>query len=46
MVRMCVLEQCSNLHHVQTLYLAFCYNKGEVITEDIPITQDKGHVGI
>ena len=43
---MCPLKQCSNLPHVQTRNTTFCYNKEEIITEDIPIPQDKGHIGI
>jgi hypothetical protein len=30
----------------QTRNIEFCYNKVGIITEDIPISQDKEHIGI
>jgi hypothetical protein len=45
-VEMCPLQKCSNLPHVQTRNITFCYNKGGIITVDIPIPQDKGHICI
>jgi hypothetical protein len=47
-------EQCSNVPLTkvfkstphETRNINFCYNKGGIITEDTPIPQDKGHIGI
>jgi len=45
-IQMCpiILVQCSNLPHVQTRNITVCYNKDEIITKDIYIPQDKGHI--
>jgi len=43
---MCPLEQCSDLPHVQTRIITFCYDREGIITEDIRIPQDKGHIVI
>jgi hypothetical protein len=37
----CPLQNFSNLPHLQTRNINFCYNKEGIITEDIPIQQHK-----
>jgi hypothetical protein len=45
-VQICPLQKCSNLPHMQTQNIILCYNKGGIITKDMPIPQDKGHLHI